>query len=84
MLPGQYVCGWIKRGPRGILGTNKKCASETVQALIADAEAGSLPVARLTAAQVTAEIAKRQPDFCSWQDWLRVDQAERQAGQAQG
>lgn len=40
---GTYVVGWIKRGPSGIIGTNKKCARETVAALLADAKAGNLP-----------------------------------------
>ena len=39
VLPGHYVTGWIRRGPRGIIGTNKKCARDTVRALLADASA---------------------------------------------
>ena len=41
-LPGEYVAGWIKRGPTGIIGTNKRDAQETVDALLADLDAGSL------------------------------------------
>src|SRR5699024_7734779 len=39
---GTYVVGWIKRGPRGFLGSNKTCARETVNALLADANEGML------------------------------------------
>lgn len=42
-LPGLYVVGWIKRGPRGFIGSNKTCARETVNALLADANEGRLP-----------------------------------------
>ncbi|WP_291082643.1 FAD-dependent oxidoreductase [Dietzia sp. UBA5065] len=42
-VPGAYVVGWIKRGPRGFIGSNKTCARETVDALLADADAGRLP-----------------------------------------
>ncbi|AVZ40769.1 MULTISPECIES: FAD-dependent oxidoreductase [unclassified Dietzia] len=42
-VPGSYVVGWIKRGPRGFIGSNKTCARETVDALLADANAGRLP-----------------------------------------
>ena len=42
-LPGVYAVGWIKRGPTGILGTNKRDAAETVDGLVADLAAGALP-----------------------------------------
>ena len=45
-VPGAYVVGWIKRGPRGFIGSNKTCARETVNSLLADANAGRLPVPR--------------------------------------
>ncbi len=40
--PGVYVAGWIKRGPRGFIGTNRTCAQETVAALVDDHNAGLL------------------------------------------
>ncbi len=45
-LPGVYATGWIKRGPTGVIGTNKKCAYETVDHLLEDAAAGKLPEPR--------------------------------------
>lgn len=48
-VPGQYAVGWIKRGPRGFLGSNKTCARETVNALLADANADLLPAPRSAA-----------------------------------
>ena len=45
-LPGEYVVGWIKRGPSGVIGTNKKDAADTVARIVEDAEAGRLPEPR--------------------------------------
>jgi ferredoxin--NADP+ reductase len=42
-LPGEYVAGWLKRGPTGVIGTNKGDAAETVQALLADLAGGPAP-----------------------------------------
>ena len=41
-VPGEYVVGWIKRGPSGVIGTNKKDAADTVARIVEDAEAGLL------------------------------------------
>ena len=45
-VDGLYVVGWIKRGPRGFIGSNKSCARESVNSLLADANAGRLPAPR--------------------------------------
>ena len=42
-LPGEYVAGWLKRGPTGVIGTNKADAAETVQSLLADLAGGPAP-----------------------------------------
>ena len=42
-IPGLYAAGWIKRGPTGVIGTNKKDATETVELLLEDAREGRLP-----------------------------------------
>src|SRR5919198_1563290 len=46
-VPGLYAVGWIKRGPSGVIGTNKKDAQETVDQLFADLEGGKVPEAEL-------------------------------------
>lgn len=69
-VPGQYVVGWIKRGPRGFIGSNKTCASETVNALLADANDGRLP-APGSAADFDALLRGRRPealDLVGWRD----------------
>ncbi|MGQ4615638.1 FAD-dependent oxidoreductase [Nocardia sp. R7R-8] len=84
-VPGTYVTGWIKRGPRGIIGTNKKCARDTVRALLADAAAGVLPRdGTLAAAAVKSIVAKRRPQMIDQRGWLRIDDHERRAGRALG
>lgn len=84
-LPGRYVAGWIKRGPQGVIGTNKADAGDTVAALVDDLAHGRLlrPDTPAAAAAATL-IAARVPDAVSWADWQTIDQMERAAGEAQG
>ncbi|WP_053712377.1 FAD-dependent oxidoreductase [Streptomyces sp. NRRL B-3648] len=75
--PGEYVAGWIKRGPTGVIGTNRPCAKETATTLLADAPAlGRVdvpedPVAALRAAGVTP---------VPWDGWLAIERAEAELG----
>ncbi|WP_024795606.1 FAD-dependent oxidoreductase [Tomitella biformata] len=84
VLPGVYVTGWIKRGPSGVIGTNKKCAEDTLGLLMQDHLAGGLGVVEGDAAELAALIAQRQPETLDFADWTRVDRAERDAGRALG
>jgi ferredoxin/flavodoxin---NADP+ reductase len=82
---GEYAVGWIKRGPTGIIGTNKRDAQETVDSLLADLDAGRLgSPADPDRDSLEALIAERQPDAVSYAGWLAVDRAERQAGEPHG
>lgn len=84
-LRGRYVAGWIKRGPQGVIGTNKADAGDTVARLIEDLEGGMLLEPKQPgAAQAAALIAARVPDAISWEDWQVIDRCEREAGAAQG
>ncbi|GAA3141237.1 FAD-dependent oxidoreductase [Streptomyces echinatus] len=75
--PGEYVAGWIKRGPTGVIGTNRPCAKETVTSLLADApalgraEVPADPVAALRAAGV---------EPVPWNGWLGIERAEAELG----
>jgi NADPH-dependent glutamate synthase beta subunit-like oxidoreductase len=60
-LPGVYVAGWIKCGPRGVIGTNRTCATETIAALLAVATATS-PFTRLRAVVSGLMDAMEQSD----------------------
>ncbi|GAA3386096.1 FAD-dependent oxidoreductase [Cryptosporangium minutisporangium] len=83
--PGEYVAGWIKRGPTGVIGTNKSDAHETVDTLLADAAAGTLPrTARPDREALTALLADRGVRVFSLDDWRTIDAAEIALGESLG
>ncbi len=84
-IEGHYVVGWIKRGPTGVIGTNRPDAKETVELLLDDVMAGKhLYPVRVQPAQIVQELRGRQPDFITYADWLYLDAAEIRRGEAQG
>jgi ferredoxin--NADP+ reductase len=84
-LLGEYAAGWIKRGPTGVIGTNKPDAAETVAAMLDDAAHGRvLRPAHPTPAAAEALVRARQPRVVSYADWRRLDEVETAAGQRQG
>ena len=84
-LCGQYTAGWIKRGPSGLIGTNKPDAAETVGCMMADLGEGKLLApAQPGAAAAEALVRQRCPDFVSYADWLRLNELEVARGRAQG
>jgi ferredoxin/flavodoxin---NADP+ reductase len=83
--PGVYCAGWIKRGPTGVIGTNKKDATETVETLLEDTAAGRLePKPDATAATVDALLAERDVRVVEYAGWAAIDEAERAAGEKIG
>jgi ferredoxin--NADP+ reductase len=95
-LPGEYVVGWIKRGPSGVIGTNKRDAQETVDAMLADllaigntngASAQPRPAhvpSDPDAASVEALLRSRQPQLVTYAGWETIDQHERALGEPAG
>ncbi|MDP1878376.1 MAG: NADP oxidoreductase, partial [Actinomycetota bacterium] len=84
-VAGEYVAGWIKRGPTGIIGTNKKDATATVASLLEDAAAGLLPEpASPDSADFDALLARRGVEVVTTEGWRRIDAAERARGAARG
>ncbi len=82
---GEYAVGWIKRGPTGIIGTNKRDAQETVDALLEDLDSDRLGTpADPDRDLMEALIAERQPDAVSYAGWEAVDRVEREAGEPHG
>lgn len=79
-IPGLYVSGWIKRGPTGVIGTNKPDAAETVEALLEDAKAGLLPPRSQDREHLDALLVSRGVRPVSWQDWQRLDHLEHEHG----
>jgi ferredoxin--NADP+ reductase len=84
-LTGVYAVGWIKRGPTGILGTNKRDADETVARLIEDLQGGVLaePPAGGREA-IDALLAERRPDLVSADGWRAIDAQELDRGRGEG
>jgi ferredoxin--NADP+ reductase len=84
-LIGQYAAGWIKRGPSGVIGTNKPDSVETVQAMLADAEKGQALTPEQPEPECIAELVReRQPRFVTYADWLKLDELELERGKAAG
>ena len=84
---GEYAVGWIKRGPSGVIGTNKKDAQETVDAIFADASADgkglNVPDSPDGAA-IEELLRERQPELVSYDGWSSIDRHERALGEATG
>ena len=84
-LPGEYTAGWIKRGPTGVIGTNKPDALETVTAMLEDAAAGrTLVPAEPDRAAAERVLRQRQPRVIGYAEWLRLNALEVERGRARG
>jgi ferredoxin--NADP+ reductase len=83
-LRGVYAVGWIKRGPTGILGTNKRDAEETVSCLTEDLRAGALAEPPHPAReQIDALLAERRPDMITVEGWRAIDGHELEHGRSE-
>jgi ferredoxin/flavodoxin---NADP+ reductase len=99
-LPGEYVAGWLKRGPTGVIGTNKSDATETVRSLLADLlgdEAVDVPLPRPGMLRYPAAdggpdgvaaleqlLAGKGVRVVSYADWLRLEAAEADLARSLG
>jgi ferredoxin/flavodoxin---NADP+ reductase len=84
-VPGLYVAGWIKRGPSGVIGTNKPDAQETGAAMLQDAARGvTLAPAHPDADAAERRIRERQPHVFTYEDWRKLDAHEVALGKAAG
>ncbi|GHF97920.1 NADP oxidoreductase [Deinococcus piscis] len=79
---GEYTAGWIKRGPSGVIGTNRKCAADTVNLLLQDASSGALPPRAGSREALDAQLA--QLPVYTFEDWQVLDQHEQASGGAAG
>lgn len=83
--PGIYVAGWIKRGPTGVIGTNKPDAAETAETMFADLEQGALLSPEdPAAAAAESHVRRAQPAVVTYADWQRLDRYETERGKALG
>jgi ferredoxin--NADP+ reductase len=82
-IPGVYCAGWIKRGPSGVIGTNRTDASETGDRLLEDARAGIL-AADPDAPSLEALLAERGVEPVEYVGWQSIDEHERGRGEPHG
>ncbi|MBA3432515.1 MAG: FAD-dependent oxidoreductase [Actinobacteria bacterium] len=82
-IPGLYAAGWIKRGPTGVIGTNKKDATETVELLLEDARAGRLPLVEREE-RLEDLLGERGIEAVMYAGWTAIDALERGRGERYG
>ncbi len=82
-LPGEYVSGWVKRGPSGVIGTNKKDSADTVAKIVEDRDAGKL-VAKDPLGDNAEWLKSKVPDLVEWDGWKAIDAYEVAQGEPQG
>lgn len=83
-IAGLYVAGWIKRGPSGVIGTNRFCANETVESIVADHRASSLADPASGADEFRRLVHSRNPRSFGAEGWLAIDRHERTEGRRAG
>ncbi len=83
-IPGVYTAGWVKRGPSGVIGTNRECARGTVAALVEDFRAGRLSAPAADGEDVAALVHRAAPDLVDRSGWARIDRHERERGRNAG
>jgi ferredoxin--NADP+ reductase len=81
--PGMYVTGWIKRGPSGLIGTNRGDSVATVSALLADVS-GSVPLPKPGSAALVTQLEQRGVRVVRYSDWLRINECEVERGRVCG
>ena len=83
-LPREYVAGWLKRGPTGVIGTNKSDAAQTVRSLLADLAGGAPDGAAPNRVPLVDVLAGRNVATVSYAGWLKVERAEAELAAALG
>jgi ferredoxin--NADP+ reductase len=79
-VTGVYCSGWVKRGPRGVIGTNKHDAEETVDTLLHDFDADRLPDPSHSLDELDALLRTQKPNLVDKQGWSRIDLEEKRRG----
>jgi len=84
-LTGLYCTGWIKRGPTGVIGTNKTDSAETVALMIEDINNNNTFQPENTESdKIEALIKERNPEYIDYEDWLKIDSEEIARGEKEG
>ncbi len=83
-VPASYVVGWVKRGPRGGIGSNRADAAETVSALVEDANERRITTGRGSSRSFRRLVRTRRPEALGRREVESIDRAERRRGEALG
>ncbi len=84
VAPGEYVVGWAKRGPSGVIGTNKADSAATVAKMAEDREAGVVAGAGERADDLARLLARRRRRWVDCAGWQRLQATETKRGEAEG
>jgi len=84
IIPKLYTAGWIKRGPSGIIGTNRACSVETVQCLLEDIEKLDDGMSRSGAEKIYSILDGKNIRHISFDDWKKIDDKEVEIGEPKG
>ena len=84
LLNQEYTAGWIKRGPSGVIGTNKQDATETVSRLKKNWQTSPTPQPKLVQHDLLELLKKKKIQFVSFEDWKKLDKFEIEQGQQNG
>ena len=82
LVPKLYTAGWIKRGPSGIIGTNRACSVETVESLLEDLNKLDDGTSKAGAAKIYSILNDKQVQHVSFNDWEKIDRKEIEAGES--
>ena len=84
LLNQEYTAGWIKRGPSGVIGTNKQDATETVSRLKKNWQTSPTPQPKLVQHDLQDLLEEKQIQFVSFEGWKKLDKIEIEQGQQNG
>ena len=84
LLNQEYTAGWIKRGPSGVIGTNKQDATETVSRLKKNWQTSPTPQPKLVQHDLLDLLKEKKSQFVSFEDWKKLDKFEIEQGRQNG
>ena len=85
VIPGEFAAGWIKRGPSGIIGTNKPDAAETVAGMLEEVADGNTRAPEHPDPAAVIELLEaRGIRYVTFEDWRKLDEVETMEGEKQG
>ena len=79
-----YTAGWIKRGPSGIIGTNRACSSETIQCLLSDLEKLDTGTKKHGASEIYSKLDNKNIRHVNFDEWSQIDTKEIEIGEPKG